>query len=243
LLARFQKLLDDDTKYPEFLLYPVSGHPGTPLAAIFEVREKHMNRNKLLLFVGSAVVVAGGLIYVLGIYPPAAGRDGQGAIGERKVYRAEQPADAAVNPGAAPVAMQATVEMMKNHQIPELQNGMVFQLKSGEMYQLNNGQLMALQNGFVFNLKNGQMLQLQNGQLYELHSGQLLAIKNEMRYQMQSGQMLQIQNGQLLALKSGQMFQLSNGQLFQLNNGQLFQLNNNMLYQLNSGQIQAAMRF
>jgi len=243
LLALTEKMTDDDTKYLGLLLYPVSGHFGSPIAAIPRSRGKNMNRNKLLLFVGSAVVVAGGLIYSLGIYPPSAARDGQGAIGERKVYRAELAADAAVTPGVAPVAMQATIETMKNHQLPELQNGMVFQLKSGEMYQLNNGQLLALQNGYVFKLKNGNMLQLQNGQLYQLNAGQLLAIKNGMSFQLQSGQMLQIQNGQLLALKNGQMFQLSNGQMFQLNNGQLFQLNNGMLYQLNTGQIQAAMKF
>jgi len=85
-----------------------------------------MNSKKLLLFVGSAVVITGGLIYSLGIFPPSARRDGLGAIGERKVYRAEQPADAAVTPGVAPVALQATVDAMKNHQLPELQNGMIF---------------------------------------------------------------------------------------------------------------------
>ena len=69
-----------------------------------------MNTKKLALCAGAVVVVAGGLIYSLGIYPPASMRGGEGAIGKRDVYRAEQPADASVNPGAAPVAMQATAE-------------------------------------------------------------------------------------------------------------------------------------
>ena len=127
-----------------------------------------MNAKRLALFGGTAVVLAGALIYSLGIYPPASGRDGQGAIGERKVYRAEQPSDASVTPGAAPVAMTATAEAMKNHQIPELQNGQIFQLSNGQMFQLKNGQL--------FQLNNGQLFQLNNGQLYQLNSGQLQAM-------------------------------------------------------------------
>ena len=66
-----------------------------------------MNIRRLALFAGAAVVIAGGLVYTLGIYPPASGRAGQGAIGERQVYRAQQPKDATVTPGTAPVAMQA----------------------------------------------------------------------------------------------------------------------------------------
>ena len=65
-----------------------------------------MNTKKLALFAGAVVVVAGGLIYALGIYPPASLRGGEGAIGKRDVYRAEQPADATVTPSAAPVATQ-----------------------------------------------------------------------------------------------------------------------------------------
>ena len=61
-------------------------------------------KNKIAMFSAIAVVVAGALVYVLGIYPPVSGRDGQGAIGQRQVYRDGQAADAAVTPGSAPVA-------------------------------------------------------------------------------------------------------------------------------------------
>ena len=61
-------------------------------------------KTKLSLFGGAAVVVAGALIYCLGIYPPASKRDTQGAIGQRDVYRDPQAHDAAVTPGSAPVA-------------------------------------------------------------------------------------------------------------------------------------------
>ena len=106
------------------LLYIVSGHHALPKAAKNRIEEEMvMNTKKLALFAGAVIVVAGGLIYTLGIYPPASMRGGEGAIGKRDVYRAEQPADASVNPGAAPVAMQATVDQMKNHKLPELQNG------------------------------------------------------------------------------------------------------------------------
>jgi hypothetical protein len=59
---------------------------------------------KITVFAGIAVVMAGALVYVLGIYPPASGRDVQGAIGQRQVYREGQAADVAVTPGSAPVA-------------------------------------------------------------------------------------------------------------------------------------------
>lgn len=89
-----------------------------------------MNTKKLVLFGASGLVLAGALVYALGIYPPSSSRDGQGAIGKRDVYRAPQPADANVNPDAAPVATQANSKDVKT---PELQNG---QMKDG---QINNG--------------------------------------------------------------------------------------------------------
>jgi len=61
-------------------------------------------KKKLVLFSAGAVVIACGLIYVLGVYPPASTRDAQGAIGQREVYRDPQAHDAAVTPGSAPVA-------------------------------------------------------------------------------------------------------------------------------------------
>ena len=74
-----------------------------------------MNTKKLALFAGTVIVVAGGLIYTLGIYPPASMRGGEGAIGKRDVYRAEQPADASVNPGAAPVATQTNPQPIQTN--------------------------------------------------------------------------------------------------------------------------------
>jgi hypothetical protein len=61
-------------------------------------------KKKLVLFSAGAVVIAGGLVYILGVYPPASTRDAQGAIGQRQVYRDPQASDAAVTPGSAPVA-------------------------------------------------------------------------------------------------------------------------------------------
>src|SRR6516225_4069482 len=115
-----------------------------------------MNAKRLVLFGSVAVIVAGGLIYSLGIYPPASSRDGQGAIGERQVYRAEQPADASVTPGAAPVALTANVAQLKNSRISELKNGQLVQM-NGQMYQANGGQLVALVTGQVYQV-NGQLV-------------------------------------------------------------------------------------
>ena len=55
-------------------------------------------KKKFVLFSAGAVVVAGALIYVLGVYPPTSTRDAQGAIGQREVYRDPQARDAAVTP-------------------------------------------------------------------------------------------------------------------------------------------------
>ena len=100
-----------------------------------------MNTKRLALFVGAALVAAVALVYLIWLYPPGSSRSGQGAIGNRNVYRAEQPADASVTSGAAPVVVQATLEKIKNHQIPELQNGQMFTLSNGYAYSLNNGQI------------------------------------------------------------------------------------------------------
>src|SRR5258708_33524833 len=119
-----------------------------------------MNIKRLILFGGAAVVVAGGLVYVLGIFPPILSRHGQGAIGQREVYRAQQAADASVTPGAAPVALKATAERMKNHQILELQNGQMFQLNNGHLYHLNDGEVVSMKNGQVVVTQNDQTLLL-----------------------------------------------------------------------------------
>src|SRR5258707_10616344 len=88
-------------------------------------------QKKLLIFAGGAIVIAGALVYVLGIYPPVSGRDGQGAIGQRQVYRDGQPRDAAVTPGAAPVAAKTrtAAEIKKMHEIStKLASGFVSQV-------------------------------------------------------------------------------------------------------------------
>jgi hypothetical protein len=234
-------LPDDDTNSPGLLLFTVSGHDALRVSAKDESREEQdMNAKKLALFGGSAVIVAGGLLYALGVYPPASSRAGQGAIGQRQVYRAEQPADASVTPGAAPVAMEATAEQLKNQ--PTLQNGQIFQLNTGQLYQLNNGQLLQMKNGQMLALRNGQMLQLQNGQFYLMRNGQMLALRNGQMYQLSTGQMLQMRNGQMLALRNGQMLALRNGQMLALRNGQLLAMKNGQMLALNTGQIQAMMK-
>src|SRR5437660_11505859 len=76
-------------------------------------------QKKILVFAGGAIIIAGALVYVLKIYPPISGRDGQGAIGQRQVYRDGQARDAAVTPGAAPVAAKTrtAAEIKKIHEI------------------------------------------------------------------------------------------------------------------------------
>src|SRR6185503_18779689 len=50
LLALTEKMTDDDTKYQELLLYPVSGHSSSPIAAIFEVEgETHEQEQAVAL--------------------------------------------------------------------------------------------------------------------------------------------------------------------------------------------------
>lgn len=157
-----------------------------------------MNAKKIALFGTSAVVLGGVLVYALGIFPPASGRDGRGAIGQRNVYHAEQPADATVNPGDAPVANDAATGPVKT-------SG----LQNGQMNQLKDGQVVALQNGMMVRMKNGELVALQSGQLNQLQSGQVF---------------VQMKNGQLLALQSGQLNQMKNGQVVALQNGMMMQL-------------------
>jgi hypothetical protein len=74
---------------------------------------------KIGLFAGVAIVVAAALVYVLGIYPPVSGRDGQGVIGQRQVYREAQASDVAVTPGAAPVVAK-TLTAAETKRIQEI---------------------------------------------------------------------------------------------------------------------------
>lgn len=135
-----------------------------------------MNTKKLALFGASAVVLGAGLVYALGIFPPAAGRDGQGAIGQRTVYHAAQPADASVNPNNAPVA--ATPEQLKDGQVVTPQNG---QLNDGiKMQMQNDGMKMQMQNNGMQTQNNGMKMQMQS---------------NGMKMQMQNdGMKMQMQN-------------------------------------------------
>src|ERR1700761_3067509 len=128
-----------------------------------------MNTKKLAIFGASVVVLAGVLVYALGIYPPASGRDGRGAIGQRDVYHADQPADASVNPNDAPVA---TADQLKN--AVTLQNGQMVQLSNGMMYQVQNGNLAALQSGMTYQMKDGMMVQFRNGMLYQMNHGEIM---------------------------------------------------------------------
>lgn len=169
-----------------------------------------MNAKKLVLFGGAAVILAGGLIYSLGIYPPASSRDGQGAIGQRQVYRAEQPADASVTPGSAPVAMTADAAKMKNSQISQLKNGQVVQM-NGQLYQVNANQLVALTNGGMYKV-DGQMVQFNNGMFYL------------------NGNLYQLHDN-LVTLMNGGMYKL-NDQMFQLSDGFLSRMNSNMNQQM-----------
>ena len=89
---------------------------------------------KFVLFAAGAVVVAGGLVYVLGVYPPASTRDAQGVIGQRQVYRDPQAKDAAVTPGSAPVVV-STLTPAQTKRIEEIASqigaGFVANLKEG----------------------------------------------------------------------------------------------------------------
>ena len=122
-----------------------------------------MNTKKMVLFGGGALLVAGAVVYFLGIFPPGLSRVGLGAIGKRQVYRAEQPADATVNPGSAPVAVQATLQKIKNHQVPILQNGQMFNVNNGYSYVYMNGSLIALTAAQANSLQTGHIVAFQNG--------------------------------------------------------------------------------
>jgi hypothetical protein len=232
-LAKSTKLSDDDTNLPELLLSTTSGPAGFSWPPPIRFGEKlNMNAKKMAIFGASVVVLGGVLVYALGIFPPASSRDGQGAIGQRDVYRADQPADASVNPGDAPVA--ATAEQLKNEQVVTLQNGQMFQLSNGIMYQIQNGQMVALQNGMMFKLSSGQMAKLENGVVYQLSSGQM------QRLNMNSGQMLAVKNGQILALQNGVRFQMNNGQMQRLSMNSNQMSNGQLRLNMNSGQMQNA---
>ena len=180
--------------------------------------ETDMNAKKLAIFGASVVILGGGLVYALGIFPPASSRDGRGTIGQRDVYRAEQPADANVNPADAPVT--ASAEQLKN--AVTLQNGQMFQLSNGMMYQVQNGNLVALQSGMTYQMNDGMKVQFRNGMLYQMNHG-------EMMRQLNTGELVhQLAVGQVVALQSGMMFKM-------MNNGQMLALRNQMANQMQNG--------
>jgi hypothetical protein len=208
----------------------MSGYPRTETAACTIEEEQHMNTKRLAIFGGAALVVAGALVYSLGIYPPASGRNGQGAIGERQVYRAEQPKDASVTPGTAPVALQASAEQMKK--------GQIFELKNGQIVQLSNG-------GFALQFRNGDLLPLNNAQFSHLNSALLT---NALTSELRPNQMMQVSANQFVfqlkgdrfvaQLKDGMYLALANGNFVQLQNGAFSQMNGQLM-QLTQSQLQA----
>jgi hypothetical protein len=194
-----------------------------------------MNTKKLVLFGGAAVIVAAVLVYSLGIYPPSSARNGQGAIGQRQVYRADQPADASVSPGAAPVAMEAQAS----------------QLKKGQIVQLQNGQFMQLSNGgFALRLNNGNLLALNNAQFARLTSAQFARLNDGLTANLQAGQIMKVSADQFVFQMNGDRFvgQLTDGMFLKLNSGLYvgltsggFALRDGMLMQLTANQLQANM--
>ena len=184
-----------------------------------------MNTKKLVLFGTSAVVLAGVLVYALGIYPPASGRDGRGAIGQRDVYRAPQATDASVNPDDAPVA---TADELAAGPAVTLENGQMVQMNNGLRYQLQDGQMVALQNGVTYHMNNGQMVQMKSGELYsQMNNGEFI-------HHLNSGEFIHhLNNGQLVAL---------NGMMFKLNNGQMLALKNELRDQMQSDRLRNEMQ-
>jgi hypothetical protein len=194
-----------------------------------------MNTKKLAVFAGAAVIVAAGLIYCLGIYPARSTRDGQGAIGERQVYRADQPADASVTPGDAPVAMEADASQLKKGQIVPLQNGQLLQLSNGD---------------FVIRMTSGKLLQLSNAQFARLSSAQFARMSEGLSAHMQNNQMMKVSPDQFVLQLNGNYFvaHMAEGKFLQLNSGMYVALTNNgfaqrngQLLQLTSNQLQAGM--
>jgi hypothetical protein len=194
-----------------------------------------MNIRKLALFAGGAVIVAGGVIYSLGIYPPASWRNAHGAIGQREVYHADQPTDASVTPGDAPVAMQADTSLLKKGQIVPLQNGQLLQLSNGD---------------FAVKMANGKLLQLSNAQFSRLSSAQFAQMNNGLTAHMQNNQMMKVSADQFVLQLNGNYFvtHMAEGKFLQLNNGMYVALTSNgfaqrngQLMQLTPNQLESGM--
>jgi hypothetical protein len=191
-----------------------------------------MNTKKLAIFGASALVLAGVLVYALGIYPPASGRDGRGAIGQRDVYHAEQPADASVNPNDAPIA---TADQLKNGDVVTLQNGEMFQFSNGFRYQVQSGQLRPVQDGITYQLATGQMVQFRNNMLYQMNNGAIVR-------QLSTGEFVRNMSlNQMFALQNGVMFKmLSNGQIQRLGMNASQMNADHMQMNMNSNNIQSS---
>ena len=133
-----------------------------------------MKTKKLVLFGGVALVVAGGLLYMLGIFPPASSRAGQGAIGRRDVFRSEQPADVSVTPGAAPIASQANSEAQKklqSSQANQVNSGVASQVSNGVANEVSNGVANQVNNGVANQVSNGVANQVSNGVANQMNNG------------------------------------------------------------------------
>jgi hypothetical protein len=187
--------------------------------------ETIMNIRKLALFAGGAVILAGGLVYSLGIYPPASWRNAHGAIGQRDVYHADQPADAAVTPDAAPVAMQAEASLLKNGQIVQLQNGQLLQLRNGD---------------FMLRMANGNLLQLSHAQFNRLSTAQFARMNDGLAAHMQDNQILKVSPDQFVLRLNGNYFatHMAEGKFLQLNSGMYVALTSNGFAQRNGQLLQ-----
>jgi hypothetical protein len=194
-----------------------------------------MNTKKWVLFGGAAVIVAGVMVYSLGIYPPGSARNGQGAIGQRQVYRADQPADASVTPGAAPVAMQADESLLKKGQIVQLQNGQLLQLSNGD---------------FVIRMTSGKLVQLSNAQFTRLSSAQFARMNDGLSAHLQDNQIMKVSPDQFVLQLNGNYFvtHLADGRFLQLNSGLYvaltstgFAQRNGQLMQMTQNQLESRM--
>jgi hypothetical protein len=213
-----------------------------------------MNTKKMVLFGGAAVLVGGAVVYLLGVFPPGLSRVGLGAIGKRQVYRAEQPADATVNPGSAPVAVQATLQKIKNHQIPIMQNGQMFIVNNGYSYFYMNGSLVgltaaqanSLQTGHVVAFQNGSAM-LQSGLVTFLTPAQAVALNTNVQSNLNTNAAAAVStnvqsgltNHEASALNTNAYSYLNTnlqtGVSFMLNNGVTYFLQNGVVYNVTNG--------
>lgn len=200
-----------------------------------------MSKKRLGLYGGALAVIAAGLVYSLGIYPPASVRDGQGAIGQRQVYRAAQPKDANVTPGSAPVAMQADLDQMKKGQMFELKNGQLMRLSDGGFaWKVKNGAFYRLDDGQFTHLNNAQFAQLMHGLSADLHQDVSARLATHMMMRVSANQVVFRLNGDhfLAHLEYGNFMRLRNGMMARLQQNGFAEMNGKLLA-LSQNQIRA----